>query len=553
MMASGGAELVSLGAVLPFLAVLSEPEKLWQQPLVQALVLRANFVEPAQLLLPATAAFAAAVVLAVVVRLTNLWFNERLAAAIGSDLSGEVYRRTLYQPYEVHLKRNSSTVISTITNQVQRSVLAFKSLFSFATSAVVSSALLIGLFLVDWKVALGTGILFGSAYFLIAKTTRSKLSRNSIKISAANGQLVKVVQEGLGAIRDVLLDGTQPFYFGAYLKADRLQRQLSAKNDFLAESPRYVLEALGTIAIAMLGYLLVVREASEGNAITVLGFLALGAQRLLPALQGVFRSWANVKGFNADLAGVIAMLNQPMPLSVTAEAEMEFNDVIQLKGVCFRYSPHQPQVLKELDLEIRRGERLGLVGSTGSGKSTMVDLLMGLLMPSGGQLLVDGLDLHDPQYPERLLAWRAVIAHVPQSIYLTDSSFAENIAFGIPRKSIDMVRVRNAAEQAQIASFIESRAAGYDTYVGEWGIQLSGGQRQRIGIARALYKHAKVLVFDEATSALDNETERAVMEVVDALSKDLTLVMIAHRLTTLRNCDRIIELFEGAVAKELRH
>lgn len=256
------------------------------------------------------------------------------------------------------------------------------------------------------------------------------------------------------------------------------------------------------------------------------------------------------KCFHADLAGVIAMLNQPMPLSVTAEAEMKLNDVIQLKGVCFRYSPHQPEVLKELDLEIRRGERLGLVGSTGSGKSTMVDLLMGLLIPSGGELLLDGLDLHDLEYPERLLAWRALIAHVSQSTYLTDSSFAENIAFGIPRERVDMVRVRNAAEQAQIASFIESRVGGYDTYVGECGIQLSGGQRQRIGIARALYKQAQLLVFDEATSALDNETERAVIEVVDALSKELSVVMIAHRLTTLRNCDRIVELVEGAFVND---
>ena len=550
MLASGGAELVSLGAVLPFLAVLSEPEKLWHQPLVQALAIRVNITGPVQLLLPATAAFAAAVVLAVLVRLINLWLNGRLAASIGSDLSGEVYRRTLYQPYGVHLQRNSSTVINTITNEVQRSVWAFKSFFNFATSVVVAIALLSGLVLIDWKVALGAAVLFGSAYFLIAGMTRRILTRNSGQITAASSQLVKAVQEGMGAIRDVLLDGSQSYYLGIYLNSDRLQRQLSAKNEFLAESPRYALEALGMVAIALLGCLLVLRGGGEGNAITLLGFLALGAQRLLPALQSIFRSWAQVKGFQADLSGVIEMLAQPLPASIRAVAAMELNQSIQFQQVCFRYGPQLPEVLKGLDLEIRRGERIGLVGSTGCGKSTMTDLLMGLLLPSGGRLLVDGLDLHDPMHPERLLAWRAAIAHVPQSIYLADRSFAENIAFGIPRERIDMARVQNAATQAQIASFIETRPDGYNSFVGEWGIKLSGGQRQRIGIARALYKQAQVLVFDEATSALDIETESAVMEVLDTLSKELTVVLIAHRLTTVQNCDRVITLTRGGLSNK---
>jgi ATP-binding cassette subfamily B protein len=198
--------------------------------------------------------------------------------------------------------------------------------------------------------------------------------------------------------------------------------------------------------------------------------------------------------------------------------------------------------LQGLDLEIRRGERIGLVGSTGSGKSTTVDLLMGLLVPTGGRLLVDGQDLHVPQQPGQLAAWRAAIAHVPQSIYLSDSSIAENIAFGVPKQDIDLARVKAAADQAQISSFIESSIEGYASFVGERGIRLSGGQRQRIGIARALYKQACVLVLDEATSALDDETESSIMQAVNSLSKDLTVVIIAHRLSALQNCDRVIRL-----------
>ena len=547
MLASGAAELLSLGAVLPFLAMLSSPEILWRQPLIQSLAARLGFTGPAQLLMPATVVFVAATLLAAAVRLGNLWLNGRLAAAIGSDLSGEAYRRTLYQPYGMHLQRNTSTVISTITVQVARSVEAFKAILLLATSIVVALGLLTGLLLINWQVALAATALFGSAYALIANTARRRLNHNSSQIADASGQLIKAVQEGLGSIRDVLLDGSQPYYLNIFLAADRRQKRLSAQNDFLVAFPRYCLEALGMLALALLGFFLVQRNGQREVVIPLLGSLALGAQRLLPALQQSYNGWASLKGFSADLAGVLSMLDQPMPRVFAVAAPMRLAHSIKLHGVHFRYGPDLPEVLQGLDLEIRRGERIGLVGCTGSGKSTTVDVLMGLLVPGCGKLLVDGLDVHDPQYPERLASWRASIAHVPQSIYLADGSIAENIAFGLPKQKIDLERVRQAAEQAKIASFIEASPGSYDSFVGERGIRLSGGQRQRIGIARALYKQAPVLVFDEATSALDNETEKRVMESVDCLSKDLTVVMIAHRLSTVQNCDRVIEMANGRI------
>ncbi|MBO72147.1 MAG: hypothetical protein CMD35_00890 [Flavobacteriales bacterium] len=241
------------------------------------------------------------------------------------------------------------------------------------------------------------------------------------------------------------------------------------------------------------------------------------------------------------------MLNQPLPPDVSTKGPLPLLESVRLSGVHFSYGPEQPEVLKGIDLEIRCGERIGLIGSTGTGKSTIVDLLMGLLEPTVGRLLVDGADLHDPSYPEKLAAWRAAIAHVPQSIYLADCSIAENIAFGVPRHQIDLSRVQQAAEQAQIARFIESIPESYESFVGERGIRLSGGQRQRIGIARALYKQARVLVFDEATSALDTDTEQALMDSVNDLSKQLTIVMIAHRLSTVQRCDRVIRIQQGRV------
>jgi ATP-binding cassette subfamily B protein len=214
--------------------------------------------------------------------------------------------------------------------------------------------------------------------------------------------------------------------------------------------------------------------------------------------------------------------------------------------VRFRYTNDGPWVLDGLDLTIPKGARVGLVGSTGSGKSTALDLLMGLLNPTEGELLVDAQSI----IGNRIRAWQRTIAHVPQSIYLADTTLAENIAFGVSRDAIDLRRVQQAARQAQIAEFIESRPESYDAFVGERGIRLSGGQRQRIGIARALYKQASVLVFDEATSALDNATERSVMGTIDALNRDLTILLIAHRLTTVRRCDIIVELEHGRVVAQ---
>lgn len=284
MLASGAAELVSLGAVLPFLLTLSEPERLWQQPLVRSLAVQVGFSSANQLLLPATLLFASSAVLAALIRLLNLWMNGRLAAAVGSDLSCEAYRRTLYQPYKVHVQRNSASVINIVTNQIGGTVGALNALLQFLTGCIVAVGLLAGLMLIDAPVAIAAAALFGSAYGALAFVSRRKLRRNGEKITDATTLQIKALNEGLGAIRDVLLDGLQTTYLIIYRQADRPQRQLIAKNVFIGAAPRFLLEALGMVAIAILGGILVVQRGSGSAVIPLLGSLALGAQRLLPAL-----------------------------------------------------------------------------------------------------------------------------------------------------------------------------------------------------------------------------------------------------------------------------
>jgi ATP-binding cassette subfamily B protein len=268
---------------------------------------------------------------------------------------------------------------------------------------------------------------------------------------------------------------------------------------------------------------------------------------MLPVLQQGYLSFVQLKTGRHSLNDALALLAQPIDPAVYghAQAALPFQRSIELRDLGFRYAPQAPQVLHELNLTIPRGGRVGFIGATGSGKSTLLDLIMGLLSPTGGQILIDGVPLEAATQR----AWQHRIAHVPQSIYLADASIAENIAFGLPPDRIDADRVRQAAQQAQIAEYVEALPQQYRTHVGERGVRLSGGQRQRIGIARALYKQAEVIIFDEATSALDNATERAVMDAIDGLRDGLTILMIAHRLTTLQRCDRIYELQHGRILR----
>ena len=549
MVVSAFAEVVSLGAVLPFIGILTAPERVFNHPIVADVAQALGIASADQLVLPLTVMFATAALVAGAIRILLLWVTTRLAVVSGADLSIEVYRRTLYQPYWVHAARNSSDTISGITSKVNITVFGvLLPLLTLISSIVLLVAVMFALIIIDPVIALVATVGFGASYGLITWLTRRRLERNSQRIAYEQTQVIKALQEGLGGIRDVLLDGTQPVYCDVYRQADHPLRRAHGNNIFIGGSPRFAMEALGMVLIAALAYVLSGQVGGVATVLPALGALALGAQRLLPALQQIYSAWASIVGSQASLAGTIELLDQPLPADVLqpASAPLLFQNDIRFNDVHFRYTNDGPWVLEGLNLKIPKGARVGFVGSTGSGKSTTLDLLMGLLIPTEGELLVDG----HPISGKRIRAWQRTIAHVPQNIFLADTTLAENIAFGVPRDAIDMDRVQQAARQAQIADFIEGRPEGYSAYVGERGIRLSGGQRQRIGIARALYKQATVLVFDEATSALDNATEQSVMDAIEGLNRDLTILLIAHRLTTVRRCDTIVELEGGRVVAQ---
>jgi len=550
MVLAAFAEVLSLGALLPFLAVLVSPEKLFSYSKIQILFQWMDFKSSENFLGPMTAIFCFVVIAAGMSRLLMLWAITKFSFGLGADLSVDIYRKILYQPYIFHISRNSSELMSSIavkTNDVISHII--HPLLLVFSSAIILTAILLLLGLVDIKVTCLTFFGFSLIYLVIVKLTKSQLVNNAKKISADSSRLFQSLQEGLGGIKDVLLGASQEVYIDIYRRADLTLRKAQASNLFVSSSPRFIIESWGIVLIALIAFSLTGQDSYAGSTVLLLGVFALAAQRMLPILQTIYHSLANMHGNQESLRAIVNLLNQHLPeltiISKSGLKPMDFNRSIEFEKLSFRYSESSPWVLRDIDLTIGRGERIGFIGATGCGKSTLIDVVMALLTPTSGLMRVDGIPITDKNFH----LWQLNIAHVPQFVFFIDASIAENIAFGVRRDEIDFNRVRSAARQAQISQTIESWADSYNTQVGERGVKLSGGQRQRVAIARALYKQANVIIFDEATSALDGDTEQAVMSSVEALSKDITLIMIAHRLTTLKNCTQIVELGDGTIKR----
>lgn len=543
------AEIISIGAIFPFLTVLTSPDKVFELTFLHFFFRFFGLVHSSQLILPFSVAFCLMVLLAGCMRMLLVLIQTRVSFMIGADLALDVYRKTLYQPYSDYIKQNSSEVISgvyskasSISNYI---ILPVLTIFS---AIMLLLGILSTLLVVDpltSSIALGG---FALIYSIVIKVSHRPLLRNSELVAHEAGRVIKSLQEGLGGFRDVIIDQAQEIYCGIFRKADLSMRAAQINSNFIAQSPRFVVEMLGMLLFVILAYKLAIGPGGISSAVPVLGALALGAQRMLPISQQAYQAWSSIQSNRASLVDVLDLLDKPLPDQHSCGCEMiEFNRDIQICNLSFRYGLGSDWVLKDVNLNIPKGSRVGFIGATGSGKSTLLDIIMGLLEPTIGELLIDSIlvDLNN------INKWQKRIAHVPQSIFFADTSIERNIAFGELPEKIDRERVRWASKQANILDTIESWPNKFETVVGERGICLSGGQRQRIGIARALYKRADVLIFDEATNALDNETEQSVMESIQSLGPQMTVLIITHRLDTLDFCDFIVKLDSNKIIKIL--
>ena len=545
---SSFSESFSILMTLPLISVLINPNQIWEIEWIKNIFLFFGVVNSNSLITPITVIFIGASIFATILKLFILRTNNYFAAVIGNDFSSQAYAITLNQPYEDHLEQNSSEIISAATSYVdstREAIYSFLNLLSYSCFVI---SIEITLFVFNWKIAIISILVFSLSYLIISYRSKLIILKNGKVVAELAKERVKSIQEGLGSIRDVLLGSKQYIFTKHYSKIDLIYRRKLASNKFITFSPRYIIENIGFILIAVIAYQLVNDTDMSKNALPLLGTFAVAAQKLLPSMQQCYNSLGTIRSNKSSVIKVLKILNQ-YKTSINPEEIKPyfFKNKICLSEISFGYINSNKLILEKVNLQIKKGERIGIIGTTGSGKTTLTDIIMGLLRPTKGDILVDNIRLYESNKPEKLLNWRLAISHVPQNIFLSDRSISENIAFGVPLKVIDFEKDKEVAKSAQIHEYISNTSNKYLTKVGENGLKLSGGQRQRIGIARALYNDAQIIIFDQATSSLDNNTEEAVIDALNFLDSNLTIIIVAHRLTTIKKCDRIIKVENSKV------
>jgi len=538
-------EIVSLGALLPFLVILTEPESALNNKYVITVVGYMGLNSKQEFVILFAVLFIVATFTAGVFRVALLRLQTNISHLIGSDISLRVYRNALLQPYSIHIGRNSSEVISTITSKV--SSVVHQSIFpalTLGSSVFVLFGILFILYAVNPLITSVTFFGFGSIYVVIMLVFKRKLASDSEKITENQAKVFKALNEGLGGIRDVLLNNLQIFYCKLYSEADLPLRQAQARVQMISTAPRFLIESIGMIFIAVLAVWMSLRS-NERLILPTLGLTALGAQKLLPTMQNIYLSISLIMAGKKSLIDVLNILEEKDSKQIiTSEKEnIIFEKYICLKNIDYKYDSDNSLVLSNINLYIKKGDVVGIIGETGGGKSTLINIVMALLEPSYGSLIIDGVLISS----HNSSSWQKHIGHVSQNIFLADSTIAENIAFGLPFNEIDMESIIDVAKKACIHNFIVSLPDAYLSSIGENGVRLSGGQRQRLGIARALYRRANLIVLDEATSSLDYETETEVMESFENMGPQITQIIVAHRIQTLKKCTKIIQLFRGRI------
>ncbi len=561
-LALGVLESVGAASILPFIAVVTDPSTIQNNTYLNQLYTSLEFTDTNSFLILLGGIVFSLLMATLVCGLFTSWFLYRFVQYCISRLSTRVLHSYLNRPYSWFMEEHSSELGKTVLTEVTRAVTTvILPAMNLVSRALIIIFLLGVVLLVDPMIALVAAGVLGGLYLSIFLYLRRKLSTVGVQNFEANARRFKVAEEALAGIKEVKVFGLEDTYLRRYLGAAREYARTDATYNILSAAPRYVLEAIafGGILVIVL-VLLTVDDGGLGRALPTIALFAFAGYRLMPALQNFYHALATIKVGTVSLDRIhrdIATSNlsqEQMQAGIEALFDHEANnggtkpivltDEIRLQDINFSYGGSDRPTLTNLNVDIPVNSSIGIVGSSGSGKSTLIDILLGVLSPDRGQILIDG----KPLGPEDMAGWREAIGYVPQDIFLIDDTIAANIALR-QEDDIDLPKVRRAAELAGIRDFVENNTdMGFETMVGERGIRLSGGQRQRIGIARALYKDPQILLFDEATSALDNRTETEVMAAVKALSTQKTTVMVAHRLSTIRHCDKILVLEEGEIS-----
>lgn len=544
-------QVAGIASVMPFIAVLAQPELVESNAVIAKVHL--IFGEPP---VPRFLALLAGMALALLVGsnalyATTTWLILRFSYMRINTLSQRLLNLYLHQDYSFFLSRNPADLAKNILAEVNQLVSGFlMPLLQLASSAIVITAILVLLVLAEPRVALSVGLALGGAYGLVYAIFRGRLRTLGARRLEANRRRFRAAHETFGAIKDLKVSGRERYYLDRYQRASYAFASTQSKVQLIAQLPRYALESIAFGIVLVVALYLALSADGASGALPMIALYAMAGHRLMPALQKLFDSAAILRHSAPVVERISQEFKEGRDIAEYAEGvakpegsqDLRLEDGLELKGIVYRYEGMSDPVLKGINLRIDAHTTVAFVGASGAGKSTLVDIILGLLRPECGEILIDGV----PLVGTRRLEWRRHVGYVPQAIYLADDTVRQNIALGIPARDIDDEAVIAAAKAAAIHDFIvNDLPAGYDTVTGDRGVRLSGGQRQRIGIARALYSNPDLLILDEATSALDGSTEAAVMDAIERLSGDKTIIMVAHRLTTVRNCNRLFFLGNG--------
>jgi HlyD family secretion protein len=543
--------VTGIAAIAPFFAVLGEPQMIEHNALLHGLYDHFGFSSRRSFVVALGIGFIAVIIIANLINVLGSLAMNRLALSIGNELQSSLFGEYLGRPYLFHAGTNSTTLFNNIiyeTARVSNGIL--QNAFILVTNLVTASVIILSILLLNPAVGVAMIVGLAGGYLAIYLTVRNRLLRFGHAQSHFATEQARIVNESFGAIRDIIILQVGNFFRGRFERASRGFSLAAAHSQLVGQIPKHIMEC---VAVAgLVGLALVLGGRAQGPWLGQLTFLAFAAYRLLPTLQQVFVAIVKIRAERAAFAVIAPDLRRArVPKSAVAAADACGADGwqerpcrdLRLTGVSFRYAPDGPWAVSGVYLRIPAGAAVGFVGPNGSGKTTLVDLVTGLLVPEIGRIEVDGIALDDANRT----AWQSRIAYVPQNIFLLDTTIEQNIALGIPVAAIDRRRLIAAAQLAQLGEFVGALPDGYDYVVGERGMRLSGGQRQRIGIARALYTDASVLIFDEATNALDGLTEQELMATIVRLRGLYTVILIAHRLSTVRDCDVILEFDRGKV------
>ncbi|MBS8238962.1 ABC transporter ATP-binding protein [Marinobacter lipolyticus] len=552
-----GAEVVGVASILPFMSAVSNPESVTENPFLATLREWFGFLDDEEFIIALGLGVIALLLTSLAVRAIGIWVQVKFSTLRSHSVSYRLMKAYLHQPYQWYLNQHTARMSTSVLSEAAQVIngALFPAMQMITKLLIVLS--LFGLLVVtDPALALIAVTVIGFAYGAIYMLSRKTLSILGQRRHRANQKRYRVVQESFGGIKDLFIIGREAQAVERFRLASQNMAKHIARARVTAELPPLAMQGLifsGMIAIVI--YFLGV-YGSVQNALPVLSLFALAGYRLMPELQAVYRHLTEIRVTESVLDSVyndlrrLEQTSRPMRGADVKKWPGLEEPEIRFRQVFYAYPGADRKALADINLTIRPYSTVGIVGPTGSGKTTLVDVLLGLLSPERGELIIGGVAIDSAN----IRSWQDKIGYVPQQIFLTDNTVAGNIAFGIEETDIDQAAVEKAARIANLHDFIMSELPeGYQTRIGEKGVRLSGGQRQRIGIARALYHDPGVLILDEATSALDNLTERAVMDAVNRLSKKKTIILIAHRLSTVQACDEIVLMEAGRISATGRY